>query len=44
MVARVTTPTERAELAAREEGLYEGLRPPALSRYGETRNKTEELI
>ncbi len=33
-----------AELAARVEGLYEGLKPPALSRYGETRDKTEELI
>ena len=26
------------------EKLYEGLKPPSLSRYGETRNKTEELI
>lgn len=33
-----------AELAARVEGLYEGLKPPALARYGETRDKTEELI
>lgn len=33
-----------AEINSRVEGLYEGLKPPALSRYGETRNKTEELI
>lgn len=33
-----------AELASRVEGLYEGLKPPALARYGETRDKTEELI
>lgn len=33
-----------AEINERVEGLYEGLRPPALSRYGETRDKTEELI
>lgn len=33
-----------AEVNARVESLYEGLRPPALSRYGETRNKTDELI
>lgn len=33
-----------AEVNARVEGLYEGLKPPALSRYGETRNKTDELI
>lgn len=33
-----------AEVNARVEGLYEGLKPPALARYGETRNKTDELI
>lgn len=33
-----------AEVNARVEGLYEGLKPPALSRYGETRDKTDELI
>lgn len=33
-----------AEVNTRVQGLYEGLRPPALSRYGETRDKTEELI
>jgi L(+)-tartrate dehydratase beta subunit len=33
-----------AEVNARVEGLYAGLKPPALSRYGETRDKTEELI
>ncbi len=33
-----------AEVNERVKGLYEGLRPPALSRYGETSNKTEELI
>lgn len=33
-----------AEVNARVESLYEGLKPPALSRYGETRNKTDELI
>lgn len=33
-----------AEVNARVQGLYEGLRPPALSRYGETGDKTEELI
>ncbi len=33
-----------AEVNARVDGLYEGLKPPALSRYGETRNKTDELI
>lgn len=33
-----------AEVNSRVEGLYEGLKPPALSRYGETRNKTDELI
>jgi L(+)-tartrate dehydratase beta subunit len=33
-----------AEINARVAGLYEGLRPPALSRYGETGDKTEELI
>lgn len=33
-----------AEINSKVEGLYEGLKPPALSRYGETRNKTDELI
>ncbi len=33
-----------AEINKRVEGLYEGLKPPALRRYGETRNKTDELI
>jgi len=33
-----------AEVNERVEGLYEGLKPPALARYGETRNKTDELI
>lgn len=33
-----------AEVNSRVESLYEGLKPPALSRYGETRNKTDELI
>lgn len=33
-----------AEVNARVESLYEGLRPPALRRYGETRDKTDELI
>ena len=32
------------EVNERVEGLYEGLKPPALARYGETRNKTDELI
>jgi L(+)-tartrate dehydratase beta subunit len=32
------------EVNKRVEGLYEGLKPPALRRYGETRNKTDELI
>lgn len=32
------------EVNKRVEGLYEGLAPPALRRYGETRNKTDELI
>jgi L(+)-tartrate dehydratase beta subunit len=36
--------TNNAEVNTRVAGLYEGLRPPALSRYGETRDKTEELI
>mgnify|MGYP000280101017 CR=1 FL=1 len=36
--------TNNAEVNARVESLYEGLKPPALSRYGETRNKTDELI
>lgn len=33
-----------AEVNEKVDALYEGLKPPALSRYGETRNKTEELI
>lgn len=33
-----------AEVNSNVESLYEGLKPPALSRYGETRNKTDELI
>jgi L(+)-tartrate dehydratase beta subunit len=33
-----------AEINERVEGLYEGLKPPALRRYGETLNKTDELI
>ena len=32
------------EVNQRVESLYEGLKPPALSRYGETRDKTDELI
>jgi len=32
------------EVNERVEGLYEGLKPPALRRYGETRDKTDELI
>ncbi len=32
------------QLAARIEGLYEGLKPPALHRYGETDDRTDELI
>ena len=32
------------ETNKRVEKLYEGLRPPALSRYGETNNKKDELI
>ena len=33
-----------AEINANIEKLYEGLRPPSLSRYGETGNKRDELI
>lgn len=33
-----------AEVNQRVAGLYEGLKPPALSRYGETDRKTDELI
>ena len=33
-----------ADVNQRVQGLYDGLRPPALSRYGETSDKTEELI
>ncbi len=33
-----------AQINQRVEGLYEGLKPPALRRYGETRDKTDELI
>ena len=32
------------QVNAKLDSLYEGLKPPSLSRYGETRNKTEELI
>jgi len=32
------------EINARTEGLYEGLRQPALSRYGETTKRTDEVI
>jgi len=32
------------EVNKRVEGLYEGLKQPALRRYGETRDKTDELI
>lgn len=32
------------QLAARIEGLYEGLKPPALRRYGETDDRKDELI
>ena len=31
-------------VAARIEALYEGLKPPALRRYGETDDRTDELI
>lgn len=33
-----------AEINARVEKLYAGLKPPALRRYGETRDKTDEVI
>lgn len=33
-----------AEVNANVQALYAGLKPPALSRYGETSDKTEELI
>ena len=36
--------SNNADVNARVKGLYEGLRPPALSRYGETDDKSEELI
>jgi len=32
------------EINEKIEKLYEGLRPPSLSRYGETDNKRDELI
>jgi len=32
------------KLAARIEALYEGLKPPALRRFGETDDRTDELI
>ncbi len=35
---------ENAKIAPGIERLYEGTRPPALHRYGETDDKTEELI
>lgn len=36
--------TNNAAINSNIERLYEGLKKPALSRYGETRDKTEELI
>lgn len=36
--------TNNAAVNERVEGLYEGLKQPALRRYGETRDKTDELI
>ena len=36
--------THNRQLAARIEGLYEGLKPPALRRYGETDDRKDELI
>ena len=33
-----------AEINKRVESLYEGLRQPALRRFGETRDRTDELI
>jgi L(+)-tartrate dehydratase beta subunit len=36
--------THNRELAARIEGLYEGLKKPALRRFGETDDRTDELI
>jgi len=33
-----------AEINKHVESLYDGLKPPALRRFGETRDKTEELI
>ncbi len=36
--------THNRALAARIEGLYEGLKPPALHRYGETDDRKDELI
>ncbi len=36
--------THNRALAARIEGLYEGLKPPALRRYGETDDRKDELI
>ena len=35
---------EAAEIAGRLDGLYEGLKRPALHRYGETDNRRDELI
>lgn len=35
---------QNAEINARIEKLYDGLKPPALRRHGETDDKTEELI
>ncbi len=36
--------THNRKLAARIEALYEGLKPPALRRYGETDDRKDELI
>lgn len=36
--------TNNAQVNERVQGLYEGLKQPALRRYGETRDKTDELI
>ena len=35
---------ENAKIAAGLEGLYEGTRPATLKRYGETDDRTDELI
>jgi len=36
--------TNNARIAARVDALYEGLKEPALRRYGESRDKTDEVI